>query len=346
MWFNEQITEAICIREIILNFMPSWWYQNYGVSYGKPMIFDPSFRMDADREMRRIFYDRYGRYFHAGARDPKLRVVYPDWDNTYYQAMLGFDVRYPKDQYPMAHGRLSDEEVLALKVPENLWDVFPFSEQARQIRQMNRQLNADAPLWVRTRGLLNESVQICSSDFYGDLLDEDCDDKTNHMLEFVLGVIKRQLLSNQKHNPASAHIMMNCTAAIAGAPTYKERVYGYDKQLYDFCLENGIPVGLHHCGKFDDFVDIYAPMKRLNFVEIGHTSKIRLALEGYPNAQIQYIVDTGFMRGASVAEVSEFARGILREVAGAESRFHLAVSDLEFGTPDSNIFALVEAFHE
>ncbi len=345
MWFNEQIHKDICIKEIILNFMPSWWYRGYGISYGKAMIFDANYRMNADREMRRIFYDRYGRFLGAGTNNPKERVVFPDWDNTYYQAMLDFDVKYLPDHYPMAHGKLSDEQAMALKVPENFWNVYPFSEQKNQLRQMNAKLGTDIPLWVRTRGTLNEGVQICSGDFYGDLLDEDYDEKTNHVLGFVEGVIEQQLRSNKKHNPASGHVFMNCTAGIAGARAYKERVYRFDKQLYDFCVGQRIPVGLHHCGTFDDFVDIYRPMEKLNFVEIGHTSEIRLALNGYPDAQIQYIVDTNFMRTAGSHEISEFAQGVRAAVAGFESRFHLSVPDIEYGTPDSNIFALVEAFH-
>lgn len=345
MWFHEQITHDIAIKEIILNFMPSWWYKNYQIGYGKPMYFDCDYRMEADQAMRKYFYDRFGRFMNAGTRDPRPRVVAPDWDNTYFQTMLGFNTQYPVDQYPMAHGQLSDDEAMKLEVPENLWDVFPFNEQARQIREMNRKLDADAPLWMRTRGLLNEGVQICGSDFYGALLDEDYEEITDHVFEFISGVIKQQLLSNQKCDPTSGHIMMNCTAAIAGAPTYSSCVYPYDKRLYDFCIAHNIPIGLHHCGKFDDFVEIYAPMTALNFIEIGHSSKIRPVLERYPNADIQYIVDTKFMREASVPEVQAFCQGVREQVAGHEARFHLSVPDLEFGTPDENILALVDAFH-
>lgn len=346
MWFNEQVTRDVCIKEIILNFLPSWWYKNYGIGYGESMILDYKYRINADREMRRCFYDRFGRFMNAGTDNPQPRVVLPDWDNTYYQTMAGFDVRYPIDQYPVAHGCLSDEEVFALKVPENLWDVYPFNEQARQIREMNKMLNADTPLWMRTRGILNEAIQLCSADFYGELLDEDCEEKRDHLFRYISGVIEQQLLSNQKYNPSSGHIMMNCTVGVAGPRAYGDAVYAYDKALYDFCLKHGVGIGLHHCGKFDDFVDIYAPMTQLNFIEIGHTSKIRPVLDRYPNADVQYIVDTVFMASSTAQQVREFAEGIRREIAGAEHRFHVAVPDLEYGTPDENIFAFVEAFHK
>ena len=346
MWFNERINHGLCIKEIILNFLPSWWYKNYGIEYGKSMIFDLNSRIEADREMRRTFYERYGRFLGAGTDNPRPRSVLPDWDNTYYQAMVGFDVRYPVDQYPVAHGCLSDEEVFDLKVPENLWEVYPFCELARQTREINRKLNTDRPLWMRTRGLLNEAIQLCSTDFYGELLDEDCEDKRDHIFRFVSGVIEQQLLSNKKYDASSGHIMMNCTAGVAGARAYSEAVFSYDKALYDFCLKNNIGIGLHHCGKFDDFVDVYAPMTKLNFLEIGHTSKIKPVLDRYPDAQVQYIVDAVFMQSASKEQVSEFAKGVRSQITGNEGRFHISIPDLDFGTPDDNIFALIDVFRK
>lgn len=346
MWFFESIKENISIQEIIINFMPSWWYRNYNISYGKKMIFDCDYRIEADQEMRRIFYERFGKLIGAGESDPKPRVVLPDWDNTYFQTMLGFDTIYCEDQYPMAHGCLTDEAAMELRVPENIWDVYPFTELASQIRQMSRRFNIDIPLWMRTRGILNEGIQICGSDFYGELLDEDYDEKTEHVFNFILGVIEKQLLSNKKYDPNSNHIMMNCTAAIAGARTYEQHVLPYDMKLYDFCHENSIPVGLHHCGKFDDFINVYQGMKDLFFLEIGYSSQIRPVLEKYRFAQVQYIVDTTFMREASVSEVEKFGESVKESVKGHEKRFHLSIPDLEYGTPDENILALVNVFQK
>ena len=346
MWFNEQITNNLTIKEIIVNFMPSWWYKNYGISYGRDMIFNSDYRINADREMRKVFYERFGRFCNSGSSDPKERIVFPDWDNTYYQTMLGFDTQYPADQYPCAGGQLTDDEAMALKVPENFWDVYPFNEQARQIKEMSRRFNRDIPLWVRTRGILNEGVQICGSDFYGELLDEDCDEKTAHVFSFILGVIEQQLLSNKKCNAEASHIMMNCTAAVAGARTYSAHVLDYDRAIYNFCVENGIGIGLHHCGRFDDFVNVYSVFRELYFIEIGHTSKIRPVLEAYPNADIQYIVDTKFMYNSTVPSVREFCGEIKEQIRGHENRFHLSIPDLDAGTPDDNIMTVIEEFQK
>lgn len=343
MWFHENIHSGIKIKNLIVNFMPSWWYKNYGFAYGKEMLFDPDYRMEAHREMRRAFYQRFGKQLGEGEENPVRTLIAPDWDNTYYQAMMGFDVQTPKDQYPMAHGTLTQQQIDTLTVPGDILSVYPFNEVSKQIQYMNRTLGTDEPVQLRTRGILNEAVQMMGTDFYGDLLDEDYDEQNTRIMGFVRGVIQNQLLENKSRSPAASHIMMNCTAGIAGAPAYDAYVYAQDKALYDFCRQNGIPVGIHHCGKFDDFVSIYARMPAVNFLEIGHESQIRPVLEKYPHAHVQYIVSTELVSYGKASDVRDTVLAALDEAKGFEDRFTLSVADLEYGMPDDNLFELVAA---
>ncbi|MEG2217769.1 MAG: hypothetical protein RRZ24_11460 [Clostridia bacterium] len=343
MWFNEKIDHNIKIKEAIINFMPSWWYRNYGIEYGRKMIFDPDYRLEAYLTMRRFFYERYGKEIKEGTDNPHPMVILPDFDNTFYQSMVGFDVRFPIDQYPMATGKLTQEQIRALAVPNDLWKVYPYTVVADQIRYLNNKLAMDHPLQMKTRGILNEAIQMCSTDFYCDLLDEDCEEGTSLVMNFVSEVLRRQVVDNRIRNPEFEHIMMNCTASVAGPRVYKEHVFAHDKALYDFCMMRGIPVGIHHCGKFDDFVDIYSTMKRVSFVEIGHESAIRPVLERYPNARVQYIVSTGLISNGTVAEIQDKMADILAQSEGCWDRFSVSCADLEFGMPDENVIAMIEA---
>ena len=54
MWFSAPINDKLPIKSAWFNFMPSWWYRNYGIEYGERMIFDPDYRVETHRTMRRI----------------------------------------------------------------------------------------------------------------------------------------------------------------------------------------------------------------------------------------------------------------------------------------------------
>lgn len=342
MWFCEKIHDLL-IEEAVINFLPSWWHSNYGIEYGKRMYFDPDYRLDAYLNMERLYYERFGKETNTGCPDPAPKVIQPDFDNTFYQSMLGFDIQYPIDQYPVGMGVLTEEQIHNLTVPDNLWEVYPYSEVKRQVEYMNRKLNTDVPPFMKTRGVLNEAVQICSADFYGMLLDEDCEAEIKNVMSFITGVIRQQIARNCETDPGFMHIMMNCTCAVAGAPAYRSRVYEYDRSLYSFCLDNQYAIGLHHCGKFDDFVDIYGSMDRLKYIEIGHESKIRPVLERFPNAHIQYIMSTQLLNFGSPEDIRKKIGEILDETKGNWKRFSIQAPDLDACVPDENIFALIDS---
>lgn len=342
MWFCERI-RGLKVEELVINFLPSWWYKNHGIEYGRRMYFDPDYRIDAYLNMEDIYYKRFGKDTGTGCANPKPMVIQPDFDNTFYQSMLGLEVQYPVDQYPMGIGALTEKQIAGLEVPENLWEVYPYTEVFSQVEYMNRKLGLSVSPMMKTRGILNEAVQICSTDFYGYLLDEDYEKEKTKVMEFVSGVIRQQIYRNCKLAPDFMHIMMNCTCAVAGAPAYQSQVFQYDKGLYNYCLAQGRRIGLHHCGKFDNFVNIYGEMDRLQYIEIGHESSIRPVLDQFKNAHIQYIVSTNLLSFGTAAQIREKIREILEETEGNWERFSIQAPDMDASIPDENVFALIDS---
>lgn len=331
------------IDYLLMNFLPSWWLKNYGIEYGKKMYFDPDYRTEMYVKMRKHFYERFGCKIGAGEADPQAIVIPPDFDNTFYQNMLGFDVQYFADQYPMGEGHMEAEPMMELKVPEDLWKEYPYTEVKKQVEYLNEKLGQNAPLILQTRGVLNEAIQICSTDFYCDLLDEDYEEETDHVMQYVTDIIKQQIAWNVKQKPDFMHVLMNCTCGIAGRPTYESRVFKYDWQLYEFCKEQGAKIGLHHCGNFDRFHDIYARLEGLDFVEIGHESQIKPVLEKFPNSHVQYILSTKLMNFGTPDQIHAEAKRILEESEGHWDHFSVKSSNIDFA-PDENVLAFVEAF--
>jgi hypothetical protein len=100
---------------------------------------------------------------------------------------------------------------------------------------------------------------------------------------------------------------------------------------------------LHDCGTFDRYAAQYQEVGKLASIEIEMDSDIRAAMEAFPNAAtIASIMDPYLMLRASATQVAARVRSGLDAARGQWTRFSLSVPDIENGTPDENIAAVVE----
>jgi hypothetical protein len=336
MWFAEAIHERIALAGAMFNFMPSWWYRGYGLVYGQRMVFDPDYRVETHRAMRRALFARYGEV-GLGSRDPEPCVIAPDWENAQGPAAGGGQVEYPLDNYPISH-HLTEEQIAALRVPEDVAACYPFCESIRQVLYLNDKLGLDAPPTLNARGVLNEACIIQGEKVLGDLYGDP--EAARRLLGYAHGLILAILSHNQAVAPASGYMLVNCTEIMVGPRTYQQLLFPYDLASSAACAALGLCLSLHHCGCFDRFASLYRQLGPMALIEIGSESSIRLALDTFPEAQIQYIVPTALVCRGTRAEVGERMDAILEEGRGDWHRLRLNIPDLEYGMPDENLFEI------
>ena len=56
-------------HNVDITFHPSGYHKHTGVEFDEKFFFDPAYRVEADREMRRTLYDHFGD-FGIGEKDP------------------------------------------------------------------------------------------------------------------------------------------------------------------------------------------------------------------------------------------------------------------------------------
>jgi hypothetical protein len=344
MWFSETITEGLAIGGIILNFMPSWWLGNYGIGYGEKMVFDPDYRTDAHRAMRRKIYERYGREFSFGCADPAPCVVAPDFQNTITQAFLGWNVQYPKDGYPMClhHADSGEIDKLQTLCLDNLWDHFPYSEIKKQVLYLNDKFDAKAVPVIPIRGVLNEAFLIQGTELYAGILDED-DKSVQKTIDFSYRLLLKQIEENAKAG-VNDFKLFNCTVQHVGPSVYQDLLFEKDLVISRSCAVNGGKFLLHHCGNFDAFLDIYDKLENVYSIEAGYTSNLKRLLEKFPNMHIEYIFDSVLLSSGCASDIQEKALEIRRIASRYNGTFVLNAIDIEYGAPDENIASLIGAF--
>lgn len=331
MWYN--VNDSLKIN-LIYNFLPSWWNRNYGLTFGERYVFGPDYRVELLMFMERTVRRRFPELC-IGSEEPEPQVGGPDFGNTITPAAAGCEVVYPEDNYPW-NRHLQSEAIPKLKAPENLSETFPYKEVVSQIGYLNRKFGKDVPPVLNSRGVLNDAILIGGPEFFADFAQETMN--AEFLLNFSYGMLNSVINCNHLRLGYKGLVMLtNCMIMMISPAMYEKRFFGYDQDIYNLTSGFGQEFGIHHCGIFDKYTSKYRKIPRINFLEIGWNSDVKLALKMFPETIIQYIISATFISSAQRGEVKKKMEEILEAAKGDWHRFRLSVPDIEFGTPDENL---------
>lgn len=335
MWY--QVQHPLLIEQLWVNFLPSWWNRNYGVTFGERLIFDPDYRVEVHRFAERTVADRFPG-LGIGSPDARPGVVQPEFGNATTPALAGCEIIYPEDNHP-CNLHLPAERIAALRVPEDLTQAFPYREVIDQVAYLNRKLNLDQKPVLATRGVLNDAMLIQGTSVFLDLAGEP--NGAAPMLDYGYEVLTRLMDLNHRQFTYRGQVWVaNCTTMMIHPETYGERILPYDLRIQALAVSLGQDFGIHHCGVLDAWLEPYRRIPRVHWMEIGWGSDLRRALETFPEASIQYVFSPTYLKSASVDQIREWMQQFLDSARGHWHRTRLSVPDIEYGTPEENIDAI------
>ena len=338
MWWST-VPKMPTAAAAMFNFMPSWWHREYGISFGERVFSDPEYRASLARDMHRLAFERFG---EAGLGDPEPKLTYinDDLGNATMPAAFGCEVVFADDKYP-ACLQLSEREIEDMSLPEDLTGTYPFCEIMRQAEHVNEERDAGLRPWWPTMGVQNIALQTAGANFFAEyyanptrarrLLELSCQLMVTSLDYFVSAGSQPDEFWNQ-----------NCTVPLSGPRIYRDYLLAHERELYNAAAERGVGFAIHHCGCFDEYALLYRRIEKVTMVEIGWGSDLRVALDTFPEARVQYIISQQFVREGPPQRIREHMRSLV-EAAGADVRqLSFNVCDLEHGTPDDNVRAVVE----
>ncbi len=332
MWYG--VNTPLAIQGLTYNFLPSWWRQNYGLEFGERIVFDPEYRLDAYRFMERTVHQRFPA-LHIGSPDPPLRGILPDFGNTITAAAAGCEVVFPVDNYPW-NRHLPIDRILQLQVPLDLSQVYPYREIKAQAEYLRTRLNLDFPAAFNSRGVLNDTTLIGGTDLFAQLIEPG--PLAQKLIAFSYGMLRSVIDYNyQQWQFTGRTFLSNCAVMMISPAMYRRQFLAFDQEIERLINGYGASFGVHHCGSFEKYAQIYRQLSRLDWIEIGWGSDLPLALQLFPEASIQYILSAVFVANASRQEVHARIMEILESARGNWQRVCLSMPDVEFGTPDENL---------
>jgi hypothetical protein len=334
--------------EVVFN--PHWWHRTAGISFEAPFYFDPAARVRNDLTMRRVLHERYGD-LGFGEADPQPRPVIGSVHvagGFIIPALLGAEIRFAPDAapQPLPH-LLTPAQIDAFELPD-----FPATAPMSQLIAGWDALESEYGYLVgdlNTDGLLNAAYH-----FYGQALFSDFFDTPARVRRFlgligkligdVVGYVRARTGScsisvNRQVANVDPRIFLhaNCSVQMISPHSYRQMQLPIEQEL----AARLRPYGVHHCGdKMQSVAPAYAELEPA-FCDVGWGSDVAACRRSLPEAFLNLRLSPVRMLQCTPAEIAGDAENLLR-AAGPLDNVGLCCINMDYGTPDDNLFAVGE----
>jgi hypothetical protein len=337
-----------------LVFNPRWWYQTAGIAFTREFYFDAETRERNDVLMRRVLYERFG-HIGLGEADPQPRPVAGSLHvagGFVIPALLGAEIQFEADAAPQplpCHLPIEQLESLEMGDWRKVWPmnelIASWDAQAARYGYLIGDLNTD--------GLLNAAYHFYGQDLFADFY------AAPERVRRVLDVISRLIVDVALYvrgQTGSCSIAVNrmvervdralflhanCSVQMISPRSYRSVQLPVEKRMADAVR----PFGIHHCGaNMHQVAGAYAELGPA-FADVGWGSDVAACRAALPDTFLNLRLSPIRMLQCAPSEVAADAEALLRAAsaaAGSLAEVGLCCINMDYGTPDDNIFAVCE----
>jgi uroporphyrinogen-III decarboxylase len=333
-----------------LVFNPNWWLRTAAISFDESFYFDPTIRIRNDVIMRRILYERFGE-LGMGEPDPQPRPIIGSQHvagGFIIPALMGAEIRFEKDAAPQPLPvHLDTAQIEAFEKPDfrTTWPMNDFIEQMDVLEEIWGYVVGG----MNTDGLLNAAYH-----FYGQALFVDfyeAPDRVRRFLEIIGDLIVDVALYLRERtgdcsisvNRMVEHIdpMMllhaNCSVQMISPKSYREMQLPVEKRM----AQRIRPFGIHHCGSnLHKIAPAYAELSPV-MVDVGWGSDVASVRKALPHTFLNLRLNPVRMLQKKPHEIAADTENLLA-AAGSLDRVGICCINMDYGTPDENIFAMYD----
>ncbi len=329
-------------------FNPHWWFRNYGISFDESFYLDREKRISSDVAMRRALHERFG----FGEPDPQPRPIIGSQHiagGFVLPALLGVEIRFsPQEAAWPVPANLTRERLLALRVP-NLQNTWPMNQLIADMDALEKEFGCVVGD-VNTAGVFNTALELRGQQLFVDMLED------MELVDHLFGVIaetEMALVQYFRARTGTASVAVNrsivnvdsrifiegnCSVQMISPVLYRQRLLPW----HGFLAERLAPFGIHHCGdNLHLFASAYAETRAV-FYDVGWGSDVARCCVALPDAFLNLRLSPVRMLSCTAEEARRDALELLK-AAGRSSLVGLCCINMDYGTPDENLRAILEA---
>jgi hypothetical protein len=336
--------------EIVLS--PAWWYRHEGLTFDEDFFFHPARRVEAERKMEQVLYDRWGRFGLGRDRDkdlPQVGAVHLA-SGFLLSEMLGCPVEYEAHAPPQVVP--IDRQDLALD-PREAFQSEAFGRFLRLLDSLKGKfgyLTGD----VNWSGVLNLALDIRGAGLFADLFDrpEQVREFFGHISRvaetFSIGLQKQTGTSSISVNrtvgwldlPVFLH--SECSHTMISTEHYEEFLLPIDR-----CWsERHRPFGIHYCGTDPHrYADAFAKLPHLDFLDVGWGGDVRRLRQALPNTFLNIRLSPVEIVGQSEDDIRQTITRLVED-SGNPYLTGVCCINMDDRVSDGKITAILETVQE
>lgn len=331
-----------------LVFNPHWWHETAGISFDRSFYLDPEVRITNDVLMRQVLFQRYGD-LGLGESDPRPRPIIGSLHvagGFVIPASLGAEIWFADDAAPQPLPvHLSAEQLERLGKPD-FRQTWPMNELIAQMDALERE-------WgyvvgdLNTDGLLNAAYHLYGADLFTDFYA--APQRVQHVLEVISSLIV-DVADNMRQRTGSTSISVNrmvervdpqlylhanCSVPMISPMSYRAMQLPFEQRMADQLR----PFGIHHCGdNLQRYASAYAELQPA-FVDVGWGSDVAACRQALPETFLNLRLSPVRMLTCTPPEIARDTENLLR-AAGSLEKTGICCINMDYGTPDDNLFAM------
>lgn len=339
---------------IELVFNPNWWYQTASISFDESFYFDPEARIRNDVIMRRVLHERFGE-MGMGEPDPQPRPIIGSQHvagGFVIPALLGAKIRFEKDAAPQPLPVHIDVEQIAAMEKPDFRITWPMNAFILQMDALEAEWGSLVG-GMNTDGLLNAAYHFYGQDLFVDFYE--APDRVRRFLDMIGElIVDVALYLRQRSGDCSISVNRmvehvdpllffhaNCSVQMISPKNYREIQLPTEKRMAGRIQ----PYGIHHCGSnLHQIAAVYAELP-LAMVDVGWGSDVAAVRKALPNAFLNLRLNPVRMLQANPQEIAADTEGLLR-AAGSLENVGVCCINMDYGTPDDNIFAMYQVVEQ
>lgn len=327
---------------IEFGFTPRWYREACGIDFSKSWHLDPLARRETVVRMRKELNRRF----------PALQLGGPDPDATpatidgvhgalSVAMIFGIGADYYPDNWPAAqHNYLSVDAIAALSPPDlpNAPVITQILEQMDIIEREFGRIEG----YLNWQGVLNNAFRIRGPEIFSDLMTDP--DLAHHLFEVITGtMISGMRLVYERQARTGVFIrhatLSNCVVNMVSPDLYREHIFPWDEtisQAFDH-------FGIHNCAwNVDPYIEDYARIEKLGYVDMGIMSDMTKAKRLCPNARRAVMYTPTDLANKSADELRTDLARIYEELGPCD----VVMADIDAGTPDERVLEFAKLAEE
>ncbi|MHC4149402.1 MAG: uroporphyrinogen decarboxylase/cobalamine-independent methonine synthase family protein, partial [Planctomycetota bacterium] len=279
---------SVLAADIVL--APAWWFHNEEITFDEDFFYHPVRRVEVERQMEEVLYERWGKYGLGQDKNKDLPIVGAVHLAAGYllSEMLGCRVEYKEDGPPQVICRQLQDLSISAEAAFESEAYKKFERLTESLKTKFGYLKGD----VNWGGILNIALDLRGEGLFMDMFDRPDDVKV--FLSEIAKVIERFTQGLQEET-GSTSISVNrnvrrlepavflhseCSHTMISAEDYKKFLFAFDQQW----SEKHRPFGIHFCGKdAHRYAGAFTELAYLDFLDVGWGGAVAELRKHLPN---------------------------------------------------------------